>query len=130
MITLTETEADILAKAGVKMARLLTGNSIAPEGQKRKAEALAKEIVKSVEGGEYERFAAMPVLAALASQPEADSDDETDNWYVNTCLRFVEATLKSLESDSERYQRVTGLIAGEVLEIAKGGSDNPSELAS
>lgn len=43
------------------------------------------------------------------------SADWTDDEYVKTCVRFVESTLKPLESDPQRFHRVARAIVAEIL---------------
>jgi hypothetical protein len=53
----SETEADLLAKAGVKMAQLLAGDSVMPPQERvNKAETMAQEILEAIADGRYTRL--------------------------------------------------------------------------
>lgn len=55
----TESEADLIAKAGIKMAQVLVGDSAAPpEERVSQAGALAKDVLEAIEGGHYEQLGA------------------------------------------------------------------------
>jgi hypothetical protein len=57
----SETEADLIAQAGVKMAQQLVGDSAMPPQERiNKAEAVAKEILNAIEDGQYERLEPLP----------------------------------------------------------------------
>jgi hypothetical protein len=69
--------------------------------------------------------------AMLPGTGDNENADQTDNFYVSTCIRFVGAMLRPLESDSPRYQRVTRLISREILQIIeKDVHSRESDLAS
>ena len=53
----SETEADLLAKAGIKMAQLLAGDSVTPPQERvNKAGAMAEEILEAIADGRYTRL--------------------------------------------------------------------------
>jgi hypothetical protein len=51
----------------------------------------------------------------LPTLPPADTADWTDNQYIEKCVRFIATTLKSLESDPQRFIRVATAVAEEIL---------------
>ena len=51
----------------------------------------------------------------LTTIPTTDTADWTDNIYVKTCVDFIESTLRSLESDPQRFHQVAVAIAQEIL---------------
>jgi hypothetical protein len=50
--------------------------------------------------------------AATSGQPNVGWSDDK---FIKTCVRFVTSTLQTLESDSERFERVARAIAKEIL---------------
>jgi hypothetical protein len=57
----SETEADLLAKAGIKMAHLLAGDSMTPPQERvNKAGAMAKDILEAIADGQYARLEPLP----------------------------------------------------------------------
>lgn len=58
---------------------------------------------------------------------EQPAPDWTDDEYVRECVRLVVSTLKSLESDPQRFVRVVKAVASEIL--ADMGSDATEDKA-
>jgi hypothetical protein len=52
---------------------------------------------------------------SLPTMPLARNADWTDNEYITTCVRFIESTLRQLESDPQRFHRVAVAIAAEIV---------------
>ena len=58
----SETEADLIAKAGVRMAQKLVGDGMTPPQEcVKKAGAMAKEILEAIADGQYARLRPLPV---------------------------------------------------------------------
>jgi hypothetical protein len=55
------------------------------------------------------------VKQTLPAMPSALNADSTDNEYIKTCVRFIESTLRPLESDPQRFHRVAVAIAQEIV---------------
>lgn len=86
----SETETDLVAKAGVKMAQLLVGDGMASSPQERfeKAEAVAKDVLEAVADGRHDRLGMpqQPQLSPIAAShsdlltparpPEGESDED------------------------------------------------------
>jgi len=51
----------------------------------------------------------------LPTVPSASNADWTDNEYIKTCVRFIESTLRPLESDPQRFHRVALAIAQDIV---------------
>jgi len=51
----------------------------------------------------------------LPTVPSARNAEWTDDEYIATCVRFIESTLRPLESDPQRFVRVATAIAQEIL---------------
>jgi len=51
----------------------------------------------------------------LPTVPSASNADWTDNEFIKTCVRFIESTLRPLESDPQRFHRVALAIAQEIV---------------
>ena len=75
----SETEADLIAQAGVKMAQqLVCDSAIPPQERINKAEAVAKEILNAIADGQYEALAPPPSAeSAPMPQPAAYADWES-----------------------------------------------------
>ena len=83
-----ETEADLIAKAGVRMAQMMAGDSMTPPLERTdKAEAMAKEILDAIKHGQYEGLEPLPLSANAPApsisgdlltpvEPEGDDDDD------------------------------------------------------
>jgi hypothetical protein len=84
----SETEADLIAKAGVKVAQLLADASMTPQEGYNKAVAVANDILRAVEGGQYEALEPLPHSENASdshncestSKPERSSLEELRQW--------------------------------------------------
>lgn len=63
----------------------------------------------------------------LPTLPSALTADSTDNEYIKTCVRFIESTLRPLESEPQRFRRVAVAIAQEILGETESISDTNVE---
>jgi hypothetical protein len=90
----SETEADLIAKAGVKMAQLLAGDGMTPPQECiNKAGAVAKEIPDAIEDGQYKALESLPhanetapqiatqLLSPIKPEEEDDEDDALIEHY-------------------------------------------------
>lgn len=52
---------------------------------------------------------------SLPMSPPEDTNNWSDNQYIEKCVQFIESTLRPLESDPQRFHRVATAIAEEVF---------------
>jgi hypothetical protein len=65
----SDTEADLIAKAGVRMAQKLVGDSMAtPQERVSNAATMAKDILEAVADGQYARLEPLPHLTQLEAK--------------------------------------------------------------
>jgi hypothetical protein len=65
----------------------------------------------------HKKEAALPKLKqSFPTAPSARNAEWTDDLFIRTCVRFVETTLKPLESDPQRFVRVAAAIAAEIVD--------------
>ena len=96
-----ETEADLIAKAGVRMAQLLAGDNMTPPQERvNKAGAMAKDILEAVVDGQYARLEPLP-LPTETLAPEAASFEDWQKHQFPT----PEYKLKSFADASENFSR-------------------------
>ena len=69
----SETEADLLAKAGIEMAQLMAGDSVTPP-QVNKAGAMAEHILEAIADGGYTRLEPLPPTEALVPETATFED--------------------------------------------------------
>ena len=71
-----ETEADLIAKAGVRMAQLLAGDGMTPPQERvNKAGAMAKDILEAVVDGQYARLEPLPLPTETVVPETATFED-------------------------------------------------------
>jgi hypothetical protein len=76
----TETEADLIAKAGIKIAHLLAGdNMMSPQERITRAEAMAKDILEAVADGQYARLEPFPFSTTLQDNETKPKCDRRQN---------------------------------------------------
>lgn len=73
----SETEADLIAKAGVRMAQLLDDGSPTPQEGYNGAVAVAKEILDAIEDGRYEMLESLPRSGNAVPQSATYGDWES-----------------------------------------------------
>jgi hypothetical protein len=118
----SESEAHLLAKAGLKIAEFLAGENMMSPGERvRKAEALAQEMLDSRAGGQYDRLEQeetkrRPSLATPESRPTL-RDWQERKYDRGVCKRkyFAEAAdhlLDRIENvfTSAPFEKVLGLV--------------------
>jgi alkylated DNA repair dioxygenase AlkB len=87
----SESEADLIAKAGVLMAKLLAGEGMTPPQDRiNKAEAIAKDILESIAGGQYERIEPPPPLPTNAPQSHGEKNPVTVTGLDGAKIRVEE----------------------------------------
>jgi hypothetical protein len=77
----SETEADLIAKAGVKMAQKLIGDGMTPERERLTiATEAAKEILDAISDGRYQRLEPLP-LSGNAPVPQSATYGDWENHH-------------------------------------------------
>jgi hypothetical protein len=123
----TETEANLIAKAGVRMAQLLADNGVMPQERINKAEAVAKEVLNAIEGGRYERLEPPP-SCEIAPMPLAATYKDWENHHIPAPEFKVKYFAQALESFTERYAYAfRGSAFKKILAVLK---DNPEQVSS
>ena len=77
----SETEADLIAKAGVKVAQILADASMTPQESYNKAVAESREILRAIEDGQYE---ALKPLAHSENSPDSQKFEPVPEPDPNT----------------------------------------------
>jgi len=72
----SETEADLIAKAGIRMAQKLVGDGMTPPQERiNNAMATAKDILEAIADGQYERLEPLPVTTETLVPETATIED-------------------------------------------------------
>jgi hypothetical protein len=124
----SQSEADLIAKAGVRMALMSAGDNMMPPHERAsKVTVMAKEIIEAIEGGHYDRLEA-------SADPEEKLDPHTvgiDTWR-NHKLPATTYNLKYFEHASfyfiERYRYAYG--STDFKKILSTLEDNPQGVLS
>jgi hypothetical protein len=107
----SETEADLIAKAGVRMAQVLSADGIMPPQERiNKAGAMAKDILGAIADGNYARLEPLPVPTEIPAPETATLED----WEEHR-LPATEYKLKYFSEASENLSR------GYMLSFQKSG---------
>jgi hypothetical protein len=97
----SDTEADLLAKAGVRLSQKLVGDGMTtPQERVNKAGAMAKDILEAVEDGQYARLEPLPLPTETPVPETATFAD----WLKHQ-LPMPEYNLKYFAEASENFSR-------------------------
>ncbi len=105
----SETEADLIAKAGVRMAQKLVGDGMTPPQERiNKAGAMAKDILEAIADGQYARLEPLPVPTEILAPETATLEDWQKHRIPEpkyTLKYFAEATENFSHSYMYSFQK-------------------------
>jgi hypothetical protein len=116
----SETEADLIAKAGVKIAQLLAGDGMTPPQERvNKAGAVAKDILSAIECGQYEALEPLP-LSEDSPVPQSATYGDWDNHRLPTADFKLKYFAEASGNFTDRFRHaVRGSVFTKILDILK-----------
>jgi hypothetical protein len=129
IIIKSETEADLIATAGVQMAKLLVGEGMTPPQERvNSAEVMAKDILESIADGRYERIEPPPPLPISAPPPETVTYADWKNHHLPSPAHKVKYFEEASANFKDRYlYAFQGSAFKKILDTLK---DNPEKVLS